>query len=61
MALAKYNESDTLMAKMCFNVGSIHLQSGNLKDAILSLTQTIEKDAYLAIGYFARGKILNGT
>eukprot|EP00041_Stephanoeca_diplocostata_P030600 m.932022 g.932022 ORF g.932022 m.932022 type:complete len:826 (-) comp23785_c0_seq41:178-2655(-) len=55
MALAKYNESETMMAKMCFNVGSIHLQSGNLKDAIISLTQTIEKDAYLAIGYFARG------
>ncbi|XP_024418227.1 NADPH oxidase activator 1 isoform X2 [Desmodus rotundus] len=42
-------------AKMCFNVGCVHLLAGDPEAALRAFDQAVAKDAYLAIGFFQRG------
>jgi len=54
-ALAKYNEVTNKLAKIHFNIGLIKLSLQKPEEAAQSFTQTTEKDAYMALGFFARG------
>ncbi|XP_036116740.1 NADPH oxidase activator 1 [Molossus molossus] len=42
-------------AKMCFNVGCVHLLAGDPQAALQAFDQAVTKDAYLAVGFFQRG------
>lgn len=42
-------------AKMCFNVGCVHLLAGDPEAALRALDQAVTKDACLAVGFFQRG------
>ncbi|XP_022357509.1 NADPH oxidase activator 1 isoform X2 [Enhydra lutris kenyoni] len=42
-------------ARMCFNVGCVHLLAGDPEAALRALDQAVTKDACLAVGFFQRG------
>uniref|UniRef100_A0A8C7EP32 NADPH oxidase activator 1 n=2 Tax=Neovison vison TaxID=452646 RepID=A0A8C7EP32_NEOVI len=42
-------------ARMCFNVGCVHLLAGDPEAALRALDQAVTKDAYMAVGFFQRG------
>ncbi|XP_008591166.1 PREDICTED: NADPH oxidase activator 1 [Galeopterus variegatus] len=42
-------------AKMCFNVGCVHLLAGDPEAALLAFDQAVTKDACMAVGFFQRG------
>nr|KAF6280320.1 NADPH oxidase activator 1 [Pipistrellus kuhlii] len=42
-------------AKMCFNVGCVHLLAGDPEAALRAFDQAVTKDACLAVGFFQRG------
>uniref|UniRef100_A0A8C9ELM2 NADPH oxidase activator 1 n=1 Tax=Pavo cristatus TaxID=9049 RepID=A0A8C9ELM2_PAVCR len=42
-------------ARICFNVGCVHLRAGRLRDALRAFDKTVTKDNSLAVGYFQRG------
>ncbi|XP_045702132.1 NADPH oxidase activator 1 isoform X2 [Phyllostomus hastatus] len=42
-------------AKMCFNVGCVHLLAGDPEAALRAFDQAVAKDVYLAVGFFQRG------
>lgn len=42
-------------ARICFNVGCVHLRAGRLRDALRAFDETVMKDNSLAVGYFQRG------
>ncbi|XP_054440675.1 NADPH oxidase activator 1 [Pteronotus mesoamericanus] len=42
-------------AKMCFNVGCVHLLAGDPEAALRAFDQAVARDAYLAVGFFQRG------
>ncbi|NWH76025.1 NCF2 factor, partial [Piaya cayana] len=44
-------------AKICFNVGCIHLALGKLAEAEEALTRSIGCDKHLAVAYFQRGNV----
>ncbi|NXY17651.1 NCF2 factor, partial [Atrichornis clamosus] len=45
-------------AKICFNIGCIHLVLGKLAEAEQAFTQSISCDKHLAVAYFQRGTVL---
>ncbi|XP_035876038.1 NADPH oxidase activator 1 [Phyllostomus discolor] len=42
-------------AKMCFNVGCVHLLAGDPEAALRAFDRAVAKDVYLAVGFFQRG------
>ncbi|XP_053523807.1 NADPH oxidase activator 1 isoform X10 [Artibeus jamaicensis] len=42
-------------AKMCFNMGCVHLLAGDPEAALRAFDQAVAKDVYLAVGFFQRG------
>ncbi|NWX21148.1 NCF2 factor, partial [Aegotheles bennettii] len=44
-------------AKICFNIGSIHLVLGQLAEAEEAFTRSISCDKHLAVAYFQRGTV----
>ncbi|KAM5298588.1 NADPH oxidase activator 1 [Ctenodactylus gundi] len=42
-------------ARMCFNVGCVHLLAGDPSAALLAFDQAVAKDARMAVGFFQRG------
>ncbi|XP_056360847.1 NADPH oxidase activator 1 isoform X7 [Oenanthe melanoleuca] len=42
-------------ARICFNMGCVHLLAGRPEAALRAFNKTIEKDNSLAVGYFQRG------
>nr|XP_033817663.1 NADPH oxidase activator 1 isoform X2 [Geotrypetes seraphini]XP_033817664.1 NADPH oxidase activator 1 isoform X2 [Geotrypetes seraphini] len=44
-------------SKICFNKGSIYLLKGDLRGALQAFHETINKDPFLAIGFFQRGVV----
>ncbi|KAM5330740.1 NADPH oxidase activator 1 isoform 2-T2 [Glossophaga mutica] len=44
-------------AKMCFNVGCVHLLAGDPEAALRAFDQAVAKDVYLAVGFFQRGVV----
>ncbi|XP_016067255.1 PREDICTED: NADPH oxidase activator 1 [Miniopterus natalensis] len=42
-------------AKMCFNVGCVHLLAGDPEAALRAFDQAVSKDACLAVGFLQRG------
>ncbi|XP_066222675.1 NADPH oxidase activator 1 isoform X2 [Saccopteryx leptura] len=42
-------------AKMCFNVGCVHLLAGDPEAALRAFDQAVTKDTCLAVGFFQRG------
>ncbi|XP_005606039.1 NADPH oxidase activator 1 isoform X2 [Equus przewalskii] len=42
-------------ARMCFNVGCVHLLAGDPEAALRAFDQAVTKDACMAVGFFQRG------
>ncbi|XP_044898927.1 NADPH oxidase activator 1 isoform X6 [Felis catus] len=42
-------------ARMCFNVGCVHLLAGNPEAALRAFDQAVTKDTCMAVGFFQRG------
>ncbi|NXG63639.1 NCF2 factor, partial [Hemiprocne comata] len=56
-ALEAFTAVQNPPAKICFNIGCIHLVLGKLAEAEEALTQSISCDKHLAVAYFQRGTV----
>ncbi|KAM8803456.1 NADPH oxidase activator 1 isoform 2-T2 [Rhynchonycteris naso] len=54
-ALRLFSGVPKLPAKMCFNVGCVHLLAGDPDAALRAFDQAVTKDTCLAVGFFQRG------
>ncbi|XP_051832875.1 NADPH oxidase activator 1 [Antechinus flavipes] len=57
LALELFSGIEEPFAKICFNMGCVHLLTGNPEAALLALDQTVTKDSCLAVGFFLRGEV----
>ncbi|XP_035188739.1 neutrophil cytosol factor 2 isoform X2 [Oxyura jamaicensis] len=56
-ALDAFSAVQSPPAKICFNIGCIHLVLGKLAEAEEAFTQSISCDKHLAVAYFQRGTV----
>ncbi|KFQ37801.1 Neutrophil cytosol factor 2, partial [Mesitornis unicolor] len=56
-ALEAFTAVQNPPAKICFNIGSIHLILGKLAEAEEAFTRSISCDKHLAVAYFQRGTV----
>ncbi|NXE05013.1 NCF2 factor, partial [Lophotis ruficrista] len=56
-ALDAFTAVQTPPAKICFNIGCIHLVLGKLAEAEEAFTRSISCDKHLAVAYFQRGTV----
>ncbi|XP_025058818.1 NADPH oxidase activator 1 isoform X3 [Alligator sinensis] len=54
-ALKIFSSIEEPSARICFNIGCVHLLTGNLEGAVQAFDQTVTKDNRLAVGFFQRG------
>lgn len=54
-ALSCFSRHPDPPARMCFNVGCVHLLAGDPEAALRAFDQALAKDACLAVGFFQRG------
>ncbi|XP_060055440.1 NADPH oxidase activator 1 isoform X2 [Erinaceus europaeus] len=54
-ALRCFSRDPDPPARMCFNVGCVHLLAGDPQAALRAFDQAVTKDACLAVGFFQRG------
>ncbi|XP_074145172.1 NADPH oxidase activator 1 isoform X2 [Sminthopsis crassicaudata] len=57
LALELFSGIEEPFSKICFNMGCVHLLTGNPEAALLALDQTVTKDSCLAVGFFLRGEV----
>nr|XP_009503508.1 PREDICTED: neutrophil cytosol factor 2 isoform X2 [Phalacrocorax carbo] len=56
-ALAAFTAVQNPSAKICFNIGCVHLVLGKLAEAEQAFTRSISCDKHLAVAYFQRGTV----
>ncbi|XP_064310469.1 neutrophil cytosol factor 2 isoform X1 [Phalacrocorax carbo] len=56
-ALAAFTAVQNPSAKICFNIGCVHLVLGKLAEAEEAFTRSISCDKHLAVAYFQRGTV----
>ncbi|XP_043843503.1 NADPH oxidase activator 1 [Dromiciops gliroides] len=57
LALELFSRIEEPSSKICFNMGCVHLLTGNPEAALQALDLTVTKDSCLAVGFFLRGVI----
>ncbi|XP_072489214.1 NADPH oxidase activator 1 [Notamacropus eugenii] len=57
LALELFSRIEEPSSKICFNMGCVHLLTGNPEAALQALDQTVTKDSCLAVGFFLRGVV----
>ncbi|XP_056673189.1 NADPH oxidase activator 1 [Monodelphis domestica] len=57
MALELFSRIEEPPSKICFNMGCVHLLTGNPEAALKALDQTVVKDPCMAVGFFLRGVV----
>ncbi|XP_044515598.1 NADPH oxidase activator 1 [Gracilinanus agilis] len=57
MALELFSRIEEPPSKICFNMGCVHLLTGNSEAALKALDQTVAKDPCMAVGFFLRGVV----
>nr|XP_020145169.1 NADPH oxidase activator 1 isoform X2 [Microcebus murinus] len=54
-ALRLFSRVSALPARMCFNMGCVHLLAGDPDAALQAFDQAVTQDACMAVGFFQRG------
>uniref|UniRef100_A0A452IPE8 NADPH oxidase activator 1 n=1 Tax=Gopherus agassizii TaxID=38772 RepID=A0A452IPE8_9SAUR len=54
-ALKIFSSIEEPSSRIYFNIGCVHLLTGNLEGALQAFDKTVTKDNHLAIGFFQRG------
>ncbi|XP_075761955.1 NADPH oxidase activator 1 isoform X2 [Pelodiscus sinensis] len=54
-ALKIFSSIEEPSSRIYFNIGCVHLLTGNLEGALQAFDKTVTKDNHLAVGYFQRG------
>ncbi|XP_064379631.1 NADPH oxidase activator 1 isoform X2 [Dromaius novaehollandiae] len=54
-ALRTFSSLEDPPSRICFNIGCVHLITGNLEQALQAFNKTVAKDNSLAVGFFQRG------
>ncbi|XP_038230137.1 NADPH oxidase activator 1 [Dermochelys coriacea] len=54
-ALKIFSSIEEPSSRICFNIGCVHLLTGNPEGALQAFDKTVTKDNHLAVGFFQRG------